>query len=266
MSNWIEDALADAGKSPTGQAQGGTTQACPLSQPPFILVRAVRADTGEPIGGADVKLEGPTPGSKRTATGTGVSVFDPVKPGGYRLNASLSGSQAELFEPPAPAQLSVTADGFSIQIVLFTPLAKLKVRIFTTGDGSPPRPAAVAGVTVRASLQGGRGPRQRETDAAGVADFGPVPAGNGRIEVQTSAAFPGRFSPVPSTSILLEATRELIVPIELDEPLDLEVVPSLEEEDELAFSDHSEEEDEMTFEWIVTDPHAAEPRPPSASP
>ena len=253
MADWIESALADAGKLPAGQSPGSIAQACPQSTPPFILVRTVRSDTGEPLGGVDVRIEGPTAGSKKTASSNGACVFDPVKPGAYRVQGSLTGAQAEQFEAPEPVKFSVEADGFSAQILLFAPQAKLKVRVFKLGTGSPPCSEPVSNVTVRVFLPAGRGQRKMVTDAAGVADFGRVPAGSGRIEVQTVAAYPDQFSPVAPVRIQLEATHELVVPIELEEPLELQVTPQLEDEDELEFIVSTADEDEMAFECIVVE-------------
>lgn len=252
MSDWIENALSAAGKSSTGQPIGSETQACPAKTPPFILVRVVRSDTGEPLGQATVKIEGPTSQSLSTSNSIGACTFDPVKPGAYKITAELPGSLGELFVGPSPVSVTVRSRQPAIQVLLFAPQSRLKVRVVTLGGGNPPRREPIAGAVVRARLRARSGVLSVPTGPDGIADFGRVPAGGGSLDVQTNGVYPGRFAPVPSQAIDLLATQEHVVLVELEEPLELELSPELEEEDAMDFSlSPSEEEDELGFECQV---------------
>jgi hypothetical protein len=78
---------------------GSSTEPCPEPKA-SILVQVQRKDTKEFIGGASVKLEGPTPGSGETSPSTGTKLFEEVKPGSYKGTVTLSGKQAQDFEAP----------------------------------------------------------------------------------------------------------------------------------------------------------------------
>src|SRR5262245_22396385 len=97
-----------AANSPdSNRTLGSAAEPCPLKKC-SIAVQVVRDDTKEAIGGATVKLTGPTAGSGQTATGSGIKSYDPVEPGAYKLEVSLSGKQAEEFEVPRMPGITVS--------------------------------------------------------------------------------------------------------------------------------------------------------------
>lgn len=85
---------------------GSSVEPCPLKKS-TILVQVQREDTKQFLAGVDVKLDGPTKGNGKTSAGSGIVLFDPVDPGSYQTDVTLTGKQAEEFEKPQPVKFSV---------------------------------------------------------------------------------------------------------------------------------------------------------------
>ena len=86
---------------------GGTTETCPLKVS-TALIQVIRADTGEIVGGANVTLTGPTPGSGVTGSSDGIKQFDSLKKGKYKVEVTLEGDFKDKFDPPENAYFAVS--------------------------------------------------------------------------------------------------------------------------------------------------------------
>src|ERR1043166_9560825 len=126
-----------AGNQPGSDKKvGASTEPCPL-QKSSILVQVQRQDTKDFIGGVTVKLDGPTPGSGQTSSGTGSKLFDSVDPGSYQGEVTLTGQQAEEFEKPRLPPFSVTPREDKVVIVEVKSLNHWIEIVLTDEVGNP---------------------------------------------------------------------------------------------------------------------------------
>jgi hypothetical protein len=115
---------------------GAAAEPCPL-QKCSILVQVQRQDTKEFIGGATVKVDGPTPGSGPTTSATGTKLFDSVKPGSYKGEVTLPGKQAEEFEKPRLPAFSVAPREDKVIVVEVRSLNHWIEIVLTDEAGNP---------------------------------------------------------------------------------------------------------------------------------
>ena len=104
------------GATESQRSVGSAAEPCPLQQS-SILVQVQRQDSREFLGGVKVKLDGPTPGTGTTAAGTGIKLFDSVKPGTYRGELTLDSRQAEVLEKPRLAPFQVARGEDKVVVV-----------------------------------------------------------------------------------------------------------------------------------------------------
>jgi hypothetical protein len=177
--SWADQALASVGKQTSNQDVGQATEPCPLIKA-ALLVGVVRLDTREAVTDVKVVVKGPTAGAKSTSGKHGTALFEPVDPGAYVVQVTLSGEAAETFEKPTDETVSVS--GGATQVVLFqlTPPASLVVKVLQKTDQKPIHAAPV-------EIHGPKG-MKLATDGAGIARFARVPVGAYEITIRFAAA------------------------------------------------------------------------------
>src|SRR6185369_968910 len=107
---------------------GSASEPCPLKKS-SILVQVMRSDTNEFVGGATVKVDGPTPGSAQTSPGTGTTRFDGVTAGSYSVEISLTGPQWQKFRIDKSKRISVPASCETPVLMQIAPPGALHVQV-----------------------------------------------------------------------------------------------------------------------------------------
>lgn len=197
---------------------GSSTRPCPLKQS-SILVQVMRSDTKEFVGGAAVKVNGPTPGFGETSQGTGTKGFDKVSPGLYEAAVSLTGPQWRKFQVEKPKKFSVPAHSDVVVVLQVAPPGSLHVRVIRADNSE-----VLPGATVRAF--GPESLPEQTVSADGWAVYEAVHSGAYSIAVMLSGQLAEEFitplerrETVPAgtaTQVIIAVERHHVCWIELE--------------------------------------------------
>ncbi len=108
---------------------GSTAMPCPL-QAAKITIRVIRTDTKQPVGEANVILNGPTNASKPISAATGTAQFDAVNPGDYTIQVTMPISLSALFKGPTELKQKIEPKAQFVHTVEIEARVFLRLKLF----------------------------------------------------------------------------------------------------------------------------------------
>src|SRR5262245_35393676 len=121
---------------------GAAAEPCPLRKC-SIVVQVLRADTREPVGGANVQIKGATTATITTAQDSGRAVANPAKAGLHTAEAVLTAGKWKRFRPAGTAQFTVSPGEEKVVMLDVTPPGSLHVQIIRADNREVVREASV---------------------------------------------------------------------------------------------------------------------------